>query len=147
MKNFTRFGIGFRLSEALSGHAGRIGVGLCCRTAQSVLHDRRGCGILLPDYAGMAELADALDLGSSAARHAGSTPVTRTTPAVSKTRTAGFSLSKRLVRAGTDLFRPVFSLCARFAVVECSTSLDAEEKPAKVSPPPLRFLASIYKLI
>ena len=26
----------------------------------------------------MAELADALDLGSSAARHAGSTPVTRT---------------------------------------------------------------------
>lgn len=28
--------------------------------------------------AGMAELADALDLGSSAARLAGSTPVTRT---------------------------------------------------------------------
>ena len=30
-------------------------------------------------HAGMAELADALDLGSSAARLAGSTPVTRTT--------------------------------------------------------------------
>ena len=29
--------------------------------------------------AGMAKLADALDLGSSAARRAGSTPVTRTT--------------------------------------------------------------------
>ena len=28
--------------------------------------------------AGVAELADALDLGSSAERHAGSTPVTRT---------------------------------------------------------------------
>ena len=38
----------------------------------------RNCGILFQDYAGMAELADALDLGSSAARHAGSTPVTRT---------------------------------------------------------------------
>ena len=31
-------------------------------------------------YAGMAELADAPDLGSGAARRAGSTPVTRTTP-------------------------------------------------------------------
>ena len=31
-----------------------------------------------PLNAGMAELADALDLGSSAARLAGSTPVTRT---------------------------------------------------------------------
>lgn len=29
-------------------------------------------------FADMAKLADALDLGSSAARHAGSTPVTRT---------------------------------------------------------------------
>tara|TARA_A100001037_G_scaffold264191_1_gene254876 strand:+ start:175 stop:312 length:138 start_codon:yes stop_codon:yes gene_type:complete len=30
------------------------------------------------DYAGMAELVDALDLGSSAARRGGSTPFTRT---------------------------------------------------------------------
>ena len=31
-------------------------------------------------FAGMAELADALDLGSSGAIHAGSIPVTRTKP-------------------------------------------------------------------
>ena len=34
--------------------------------------------MLLLYYAGMAELADALDLGSSVNRRAGSTPVTRT---------------------------------------------------------------------
>jgi hypothetical protein len=34
--------------------------------------------IYLPPNAGMAELVDALDLGSSAARRGGSTPFTRT---------------------------------------------------------------------
>ncbi len=38
-----------------------------------------------PQNAGMAELADALDLGSSAARLAGSTPVTRTIEVESRT--------------------------------------------------------------
>ena len=38
----------------------------------------------------MAELADALDLGSSGLSRAGSSPVIRTTPAVSKLRIAGF---------------------------------------------------------
>ena len=33
---------------------------------------------ILVRYAGVAELADALDLGSSAARHGGSTPLVRT---------------------------------------------------------------------
>jgi hypothetical protein len=36
-------------------------------------------GIYLRHFAGMAELADALDLGSSAARRAGSSPVPGTT--------------------------------------------------------------------
>ena len=36
------------------------------------------CNVLQNQYAGMAELADAQDLGSCAARCAGSTPVTRT---------------------------------------------------------------------
>ena len=40
----------------------------------------------------MAELADALDLGSSGLSRAGSSPVIRTTPAVSKSCTAGFLL-------------------------------------------------------
>ena len=45
--------------------------------------------------AGMAELADAQDLGSCEAIRVGSTPTIRTTPAVSKSRTAGVSFILR----------------------------------------------------
>lgn len=49
-------------------------------------------------FADMVELADTPDLGSGAVRHTGSSPAIRTTPAVSKLRTAGFLYLK--------LFRP-----------------------------------------
>ena len=50
----------------------------------------------------MAELADALDLGSSGLSRAGSSPVIRTTPAVSKSRIAGFSFHNLAARVYSE---------------------------------------------
>ncbi len=47
--------------------------------------------------AGMAELADAQDLGSCAARRAGSTPVTRTTKDCSSKKNSPFSAAEFVI--------------------------------------------------
>ena len=49
--------------------------------------------------ADMAKLADALDLGSSAARHVGSTPIIRTTHKFPSANTEGFFLKIKLLKS------------------------------------------------
>ena len=75
-------------------------------------------------FAGVAELADALDLGSSAARRGGSTPFTRIVNYYSLSRGSSSVVEHHLAKVGVAGSNPVFRSKNSAGVAELADAQD-----------------------